>query len=437
MPRKAPRPTFGLLAATVVALILLMLPATALAQGYGPIADVWPSCNFGCTAKDVDLTEYFLAGDANCTPLATGSCSAGDPVDVFICATFHSNANSDRTAIILLAKGVEVPLEGDPITLFDFYGTDGNISPYAGYCSPDLITPGGDWTGIIYQPPSGFQWTCGDELQVNDSILSWETSSGSGITCSNVVPDCSSRGTSQCRKWDSLIVRAPLVARFIYGPTCAGAEVQFTDKTTGGASPYTYEWWFDWDGTGDPPPVDSTEQNPVHTYTTPGTYDVTLRVTDSAQATNTETQLAIVVHSNPTAGISYMSDDPPVNWRYVFADASTAATGDYACDDPNADITTWAWDFDDGQTSDVQDPLAVDFTHPLAGKPPYDVSLKVTDACSCSDEAMEPVTFGPNAVAQRSFQAVTEFAPAVPLAAALLTAGLVAAGGVVLRKKRR
>ena len=356
MPRKAPRPTIGLLAAAGVVLMLLMLPATALAQGYGPTADVWPQCTFGCTAEDVDLTEYFLVETTSCTPLATGSCSAGQPVDVFICATFHSNANADRTAIILLAKGVEVPLVGDPVQLFDFYGTDGNISPYAGYCAPDKITPGGDWTGVIFEPSSGFQWTCGDELQVNDSVLSWETSREaesraptSCRTAPHAAPRSAGSGTRHHRPsaagrplhlWADLRRRRSSVHRPHHGRRVA---VHLRVVVRLGRD------------RGTPPAVDSTEQNPVHTYVAAGTYDVTLRVTDSTQATNTQTQMAIVVHSNPTAGISFNSANPPVNWQYLFSDASTPATGDYACNDPNADLTTWAWDFDDGQTSALQD----------------------------------------------------------------------------------
>ncbi len=51
--------------------------------------------------------------------------------------------------------------------------------------------------------------------------------------------------------------------------------VQFTDLSTGGG-PLSYQWDF---GDGTP---NSTEQNPVHTYTAMGTYDVTLTASNAA-----------------------------------------------------------------------------------------------------------------------------------------------------------
>ena len=52
-------------------------------------------------------------------------------------------------------------------------------------------------------------------------------------------------------------------------------EIQFSDLTSGGSAPYTYAWDFDNDGS-----IDSTEQNPVHTYEQRGTYSVRLDVID-------------------------------------------------------------------------------------------------------------------------------------------------------------
>ena len=45
-------------------------------------------------------------------------------------------------------------------------------------------------------------------------------------------------------------------------------SIQFYGNAVGGVPPYTYEWDFDYNGTFT---VDSTEQNPTHNYTKPGT----------------------------------------------------------------------------------------------------------------------------------------------------------------------
>ena len=63
----------------------------------------------------------------------------------------------------------------------------------------------------------------------------------------------------------------PLVADFTAQPT-NGSEplvVSFTDESSGTVT--SWSWDFDDDGT-----PDSSEQNPLYTYYTPGTYTVTL-----------------------------------------------------------------------------------------------------------------------------------------------------------------
>lgn len=70
--------------------------------------------------------------------------------------------------------------------------------------------------------------------------------------------------------WDSVGAGA-LVVDFSAAPTSGNAplEVQFTDETT----PTPSSWFWEFGDGGD-----STDQNPLHTYATPGTYDVSLFV---------------------------------------------------------------------------------------------------------------------------------------------------------------
>src|SRR5206468_282349 len=67
------------------------------------------------------------------------------------------------------------------------------------------------------------------------------------------------------------------VADFTGTPTSGPAPltVQFTDASIG--SPSSWEWDFENDGT-----VDSTAESPEFTYTAPGTYSVSLRVTNAS-----------------------------------------------------------------------------------------------------------------------------------------------------------
>ena len=121
---------------------------------------------------------------------------------------------------------------------------------------------------------------------------------------------------------------------------------------------------------------------PVHTYSNPGTYNVSLTVTDDANQTNTAT--LVVEVTSPT-------DDPPT----AVASASTLSgnapldvtfTGSNSFDD-NA-IVSYAWDFGDTTTSSLADPP----THTYANPGTYNVSLTVTDDANQSDTANLTIT---------------------------------------------
>ncbi len=79
-----------------------------------------------------------------------------------------------------------------------------------------------------------------------------------------------------------------------------GDIVSFTDTSTGGNLPLTYQWSFG-DGTGN-----STEQNPSHLYTTTGTFNVILTVIDNDGDVSVFTMdITVVVELDPG-----LSDDP-------------------------------------------------------------------------------------------------------------------------------
>ena len=69
----------------------------------------------------------------------------------------------------------------------------------------------------------------------------------------------------------------------------APLTVNFTGAAANGTQPYTWEWDF---GDGSPK---SNQQNPSHTYNDPGSYPVTLKVTDAAAKTATDDHLTIDV----------------------------------------------------------------------------------------------------------------------------------------------
>lgn len=116
-------------------------------------------------------------------------------------------------------------------------------------------------------------------------------------------------------------------------------DVQFTDTTTGVGAPTGWLWDF---GDG----ASSTEQNPLHTYTAPGTYDVTLDVSVGGD-TWSVTQLDAVVVG-------------PATYTPDFDAAPTVGVVPLTVSFTNATIgaapTAWFWNFGDGTTSDKQNP---------------------------------------------------------------------------------
>ncbi|MBK8980013.1 MAG: PKD domain-containing protein [Planctomycetes bacterium] len=85
-------------------------------------------------------------------------------------------------------------------------------------------------------------------------------------------------GTASITKIDYIVVD-PVAASFTASPTLGTVPlmVSFTDTSTG--NPILWAWDFDNDGT-----IDSTLQNPTHTYTTAGRYTVKLTVANTGNS---------------------------------------------------------------------------------------------------------------------------------------------------------
>jgi PKD repeat protein len=147
---------------------------------------------------------------------------------------------------------------------------------------------------------------------------------------------------------------------------CSTLTVTFTDESVGADS---WAWDFG-DGVGT-----STEASPEYTYDNPGRYTVTLTVTDSCGSHELVKPDYIVVYSGPPTAA-------------FVVDATTGTTStEFNFTDQSIDADTWAWDFDDGETSDEQNPV-----HTFADTGIYTVELIVTNACSGADTASVTIT---------------------------------------------
>jgi parallel beta-helix repeat protein len=137
--------------------------------------------------------------------------------------------------------------------------------------------------------------------------------------------------------------------------------VQFTDTTAIGNGPFQYQWYFG-DGT-----ANSTEQNPIHTFSTSGPRIVTLTVIDLDGDINvSSTSITILENLVPVANFTVNSSSIFVNEFIQFTDGST----------PGELSMSFLWDFGDvGASSSSQNPK---FQYTSAGE--FTVRLFVEDA---------------------------------------------------------
>jgi len=152
---------------------------------------------------------------------------------------------------------------------------------------------------------------------------------------------------------------------------CYPFTVDFTDLSIVGDSPIaTWSWDFGDGGT-------STNQNPSHLYTTPGTFDITLILTDANGCTSNQSFNDMIESNNNTPTAAFVGDPtvsclPPSD--VAFTNSSSGGTG----------ILTYEWEFGDGNTSTIPAP---DNTYLTSGN--FDVNLTVTDEYGCSDTQFE------------------------------------------------
>jgi PKD repeat protein len=172
----------------------------------------------------------------------------------------------------------------------------------------------------------------------------------------------------------------------------APLSVQFTDKSTG--SPTAWKWDF-----GDV--TASTEQNPKHTYSSPGNYTVSLTVTyasgDTKTATkedyiNVNTQLKASFTASPTKGATPL----------------TVTCKDMSTGNP----VFWTWNFGDGTSTNYSNfSQYVKHTYNKAGN--YTISLTVQNARGSNTAKFSSIIVGTPAAPTANFTAIptTGYAP--------------------------
>jgi len=160
------------------------------------------------------------------------------------------------------------------------------------------------------------------------------------------------------------------VANFTGNPLagCSPVIINFQDLSTG--NPTSWSWNF---GNGNT----SVLQNPTASYFTPGAYTISLTVTN-ANGSNTLTRTQYInVYEPPTVNFSGSPLSGCFPLRVQFTDLSQPGLG-------NSNVS-WFWDFGNGTTSTLQNPMA---TFVTTGN--FTITLRVTNDKGCTRTISRP-----------------------------------------------
>ena len=147
---------------------------------------------------------------------------------------------------------------------------------------------------------------------------------------------------------------------------CSDATAQFTDGTVSTGGPITQWKWTFGDGNS------STQTNPSHFYTSPGTYTVTL-IDQNDKGCKDTMQKSITVFPAPVA--DFTTGPTCLNQPVTITNNSTG------------NIVTQNWNFGNGTTSTLATPAV---TYTATGN--YTISLTVTTADGCTDVKTKNIT---------------------------------------------
>ncbi len=195
--------------------------------------------------------------------------------------------------------------------------------------------------------------------------------------------------------WLLTCILTPLISRaqvagFTTNVTsgCAPLNVSFTNTSTGAVS---YAWNF---GNGN----SSTGTSPGAVFSTPGTFTITLTATAGGGGTSTATA-TITVFADPIAGFTTSITPSCPGQPVTFTDNSIIGGGA---------ISTWAWDFGDGNGQTTSTPSE---THAFAAVDSFPVTVIVTDIHGCSNSNIKYVVVKPAPVASFTGSPISACSP--------------------------
>ncbi|MEP6465349.1 MAG: PKD domain-containing protein [Parafilimonas sp.] len=234
-------------------------------------------------------------------------------------------------------------------------------------CTPLIVAFEDNSTGA----PTNWSWTLGNgTIASNQNPVTTYFDAGS-YTVKLTIKNTS--GQDSLIKTSYITVYANPQIAFTTSATqgCFPLDVKFTNNSKAGSGTILNYLWDLGDGNID------TTVNVNHTYTSAGTFDITLKVTNSFGCYNALTKSDLIqISDGVNAGFSLTSLDI----------CKTPATATFKNASNGSGTLIYNWDFGDGQKSSTASPL-----HNYTSSGSYNVLLTVQSSGGCSDTASMPV----------------------------------------------
>ncbi len=240
-----------------------------------------------------------------------------------------------------------------------------------------------DYIHVNESPTAGFSFTANEtSVQFSNSSststsYSWDFGDGNTSTAENPIHEYASDGTylasliamNGCGSDTSvrqIIISTDAIAGFTANTLegCPGVTIEFIDQS----SANTTEWSWIFEGGS---PTNSSEQDPVVSYDSPGTYDVTLIASSSNGSDTLSVVDYITIYELPSASFAYNVNDRQLT-----------------LENQSNHSTSYYWDFGDGSSSSEESP-----THEYTQDGIYDVELSAINECDTSNFSLSIEVF--------------------------------------------
>ena len=254
------------------------------------LAPLVPSASADVTSGTVPLTVHFTGSATGGLPPYTYAWAFGDGGTSTAQNPSHAYASAGSfSAVLTVSDSFSSTVSAPAISITAYTPLVASASAeVTSGTVPLTVHFTGSATGGL--APYTYSWTFGDGGTSTSQNPSHEYASAGGFSAVLTVGDSLSHSVS-----------APAITVTVFAPLTASASVDvvsgtapltvhFSGAATGGLPPYTYAWTF---GDGGILPG----QGPSHEYAAPGTYPVSLTVTDSASHSAADTHLTITVEA--------------------------------------------------------------------------------------------------------------------------------------------